>query len=66
MNCVPKENLLAVDKEIRETARKLAMCLRRLCPDNREKSLAITKLEESVMWANASTNRYYLKEDEKM
>jgi len=27
------------------------------CPDSREKSLAITKLEESSMWANASIAR---------
>ena len=28
-----------------------------LCPDSREKSLAITKLEEAVMWANAAIAR---------
>ena len=28
-----------------------------LCPDSREKSLAITKIEESVMWANAAIAR---------
>lgn len=27
------------------------------CPDSREKSLAITKLEESSFWANASIAR---------
>ncbi len=25
-----------------------------LCPESREKSLAITNLQQSVMWANAS------------
>lgn len=28
-----------------------------LCPDSRELSLAITKLEEAIMWANASIAR---------
>lgn len=27
------------------------------CPDSRERSLALTKLEEAVMWANASIAR---------
>jgi hypothetical protein len=27
------------------------------CPDSREKSLAITKLEEATMWANAAIAR---------
>ena len=44
-----------------ETMRTQAMHLANLidsyCPDSREKSLAWTKLEESVMWANASIAR---------
>lgn len=28
-----------------------------LCPDSRERSLALTKLEEAIMWANASIAR---------
>lgn len=43
--------------KIRETAKEFAILLDASCPDSREKSLAFTKLEESVMWANASIAR---------
>ena len=42
---------------IREFAKTYAMFLIENCPDSRERSLALTKLEESVMWANASIAR---------
>lgn len=42
---------------IRDTAKGFAMLIDSACPDSREKSLAITKLEECVMWANASIAR---------
>ena len=42
---------------IRDHARGLAMVLNDNCPDSREKSVAMTKLEECVMWANASIAR---------
>jgi hypothetical protein len=35
----------------------LARLLLRLCPESRELSLALTKLEESVFWANAAIAR---------
>ena len=44
-------------EDIREKARELAELIERGCPDSREKSLAHTKLEEAVMWANASIAR---------
>lgn len=43
--------------KIRDAAHALATLMATLCPDSRERSLAITKLEESVMWANASIAR---------
>ena len=43
--------------EIREKAREFAELIDRECPESREKSLAFTKLEESIMWANASIAR---------
>ena len=41
-------------EEIRELARNFATRLNELCPDSREKSLAITSLQQAVMWANAA------------
>lgn len=43
--------------KIREKAKSLALLIADLCPDRRERSLALTKLEECVMWANASIAR---------
>lgn len=44
-------------EEIRELARHIAHRLNELCPESREKSLAITQLEGAVMWANAAIAR---------
>lgn len=43
--------------EIRRAAYDLAVVVDELAPDSREKSLAITHLEEAVMWANAAIAR---------
>ena len=37
--------------------KELAYLIDELCPASREKSLALTKIEESIMWANASIAR---------
>lgn len=42
---------------IREEARSLALTFASLCPDGRERSLALTNLEQAVMWANAGIAR---------
>jgi len=39
---------------IRGEAKRLAQVLQRACPESREKSLALTNLQQAVMWANAS------------
>ena len=44
-------------EEIRNEAKNLAHLIDGLCHNSREKSLALTKLEEAVMWANASIAR---------
>jgi len=38
-------------------AKIFAQELCRFCPDSRERSLALTKLEEAVSWANAAIAR---------
>ena len=38
-------------------AQAVAQAVDRLCPDGREKSVAITKIEEAMFWANASIAR---------
>lgn len=43
--------------EMRQRARDLAEFVNRATPDSREKLLAITHLEEAVMWANAAIAR---------
>ncbi len=43
--------------EIRNNALNLAVLINARCPDSSEKSLAITHLEDCVMWANASIAR---------
>jgi hypothetical protein len=43
--------------EIRNRAHAVASLIDEMCPDGREKSLAITHLEQAVMWANAAIAR---------
>ncbi len=42
---------------MRSSGFALAQYINDVCPESREKSLAITKLEEVVMWANAAIAR---------
>ena len=44
-------------RKIREEAGNFAWMLMTICPPTRERSLAMTALEEAVMWANASIAR---------
>ena len=53
----PKAGQPAKYEKLRSKARELAELVNELCPESREKSLAITALEESSMWANASIAR---------
>jgi hypothetical protein len=53
----PKEGQPQRYEDIRADALKFADRLDMFCPECREKSLAITKLEEVVFWANAAIAR---------
>lgn len=53
----PKDGQPARYQRIRDAAGTLALLLNGECPDSREKSLAVTHLEDAVMWANAAIAR---------
>lgn len=42
---------------LRNMGRELAELVNNMVPDSREKSLAMTKIEEAIMWANAGIAR---------
>lgn len=43
--------------ELRDTGKKFAELIAAYVPESREQSLALTKLEEVIMWANAGIAR---------
>lgn len=53
----PGERQEADHVEARAEAKRLAHTLNSLLPDGREKSLALTAIEECLMWANAAIAR---------
>lgn len=53
----PKDDQPAKYQAIREKAKEMAYLIDEMVPDSREKSLAMTKLEECSMWANAGIAR---------
>lgn len=53
----PFGNQISRYSHIRNTIKQAAEAVVLFCPESRERSLAITKLEEAVMWANASIAR---------
>lgn len=44
-------------RAIRAKGLELAELIHGMCPDSRERSVAFTKLDEVIMWANASIAR---------
>ena len=54
----PKDGQAETYHLIRRTGKHLASLIDEKCPDGREKSLALTKIEEGVMWANAAVARH--------
>jgi len=53
----PSEEKAVKHVQIREHGRTLAELIDGMVPDGREKSLALTKIEEAIMWANAGLAR---------
>ena len=53
----PTEEKASKYSFIRDKAKELAYIIEGLVPNGREQSLALTKLEELVMWANAGISR---------
>ena len=53
----PKKGQTQKYNELRSTAKSLANDINEKCPDSREKSLALTALEDCIFWANASIAR---------
>jgi hypothetical protein len=53
----PKDNQPQKYEELRNAGKRMAYLISNLCPDSRDKSLAITNLEQVIMWANASIAR---------
>lgn len=53
----PKPGQPEVYQRLRDEAKTLAESINEACPESREKSLAVTKLEEAVFWANAAIAR---------
>lgn len=54
----PKDGQAKRYEEIRDYAHGFASLINNQCPESREKSLAVTHLEEAVMWANAAIARH--------
>ena len=58
----PDSDRVVLHTKIRTDCWALATELNELLPDGREKSIAITKLEEVMFWANASIARQGMKD----
>jgi len=53
----PKDGQPVKYQLLRDQAKALAVMIESYCPNSRERSLAMTKVEEAVFWANASIAR---------
>lgn len=53
----PKPGQTERYESIREFAKRFALHICQNCPASREQSLALTQLEDAVMWANAAIAR---------
>jgi len=53
----PKPGQPEIYEAVREKAKELAYLIDTHVPESREQSLALTNLEQAVMWANAGVAR---------
>lgn len=53
----PTPDKIKIHEYVRKAGLELAMDLAAMCPDGREKSLALAKVEEAIFWANAAIAR---------
>jgi len=53
----PKDDQPRRYEHLRSLGWQLAADINAACPESREKSLAITHLEQAIMWANAAIAR---------
>lgn len=53
----PSEEGIVRHAELSEAFTSLAVLIDDICPDGREKSLVLTKLEEGKFWASAAVAR---------
>jgi len=53
----PNDDQIPRYKALRSLGKDLANAINSYTPDSREKSLALTNLEQSIMWANAAIAR---------
>lgn len=60
----PRPDQIERYQEIRDAAKRLVGVIAEDCPPCREKSLAITNLEQTVMWANAAIARNEASDDD--
>lgn len=54
---LPKGDQTGRYKDIRAMAKDFALAIDNMCPDSREKSISLTKIEEASFWANAAIAR---------
>lgn len=53
----PDEDKASCHQAVREAARRMAVSVLQATPKGREQSLALTKIEEAMFWANAAVAR---------
>lgn len=53
----PKPDQPAIYGQIRAKAKELALLVCELTPESRERSVALTKIDEAVFWTNAGLAR---------